>query len=67
MELIDASYAEQGHQVHQHPEGNRNAVTEHALSMLLGLLNKIHSSMEEIREMKWIGMQTVVRNCTEKQ
>jgi D-3-phosphoglycerate dehydrogenase len=55
LENIDISYAEKMDvDLISAPEGNRNAVGEHALGMLLGLMNKIRLGHESIRDGFWL-------------
>lgn len=54
MEIIDAEYARsKGIVVVNTPEGNCNAVGEHALSMLLSLFNHIVRADDEVRKQVW--------------
>lgn len=55
LESIDVAYAEKkGIHLIAAPEGNRNAVGEHALGMLLALFNNIKKADLEIRQGKWL-------------
>ena len=54
LENIDCDYAAQkGVFLISAPEGNRNAVGEHCLAMLLSLFNKLNVSNHEVRQGKW--------------
>ena len=54
MEIVDKVYAaEKGVAVLSSPEGNRNAVAEHALGMLLALANNMVRSNKEVKNFTW--------------
>jgi D-3-phosphoglycerate dehydrogenase len=54
LESIDCDYAAaKGIALIAAPEGNRNAVGEHTLALLLALLNKINTADREIRQGNW--------------
>lgn len=55
LENIDCDYAEEkGVYLISAPEGNRNAVGEHTLGMLLSLFNKLNKANSEVRQGKWL-------------
>ncbi|WP_418636478.1 2-hydroxyacid dehydrogenase [Winogradskyella sp.] len=55
LENIDCDYAKKK-DIHliSAPEGNRNAVGEHALGMLLSLFNKLNKADREVRQGQWL-------------
>lgn len=54
LESIDCEYATtKGVHLIAAPEGNRNAVAEHALGMLLSLFNNLNKANSEVRSGKW--------------
>lgn len=55
LENIDCDYAKEKN-IHliSAPEGNRNAVGEHTLGMLLSLFNKLNKADAEVRKGKWL-------------
>jgi D-3-phosphoglycerate dehydrogenase len=55
MENIDVAYAEsKGIRCLNSPEGNKDAVAEHALGMLLGLFNNLCRVNHQVRDGLWI-------------
>jgi len=55
LENIDCDYTEsKGIYLISAPEGNRNAVGEHTLGMLLSLFNKLNKADNEVRQGKWL-------------
>ena len=54
LESIDCDYAlRKGVHLIAAPEGNRNAVGEHALGVLLSLMNKLNKADREVRSGHW--------------
>ncbi|GAA4233279.1 2-hydroxyacid dehydrogenase [Postechiella marina] len=55
LENIDCDYAKsKGITLIAAPEGNRNAVGEHSLGMLLSLFNKLNKADAQVRAGKWL-------------
>jgi D-3-phosphoglycerate dehydrogenase len=55
LENINCTYAESKNiTLIAAPEGNRNAVGEHCLGMLLSLLNKLNKADREVRNGQWL-------------
>lgn len=55
LENIDCEYAASKKiELIAAPEGNRNAVGEHSLAMLLSLFNKLNKADNEVRNGKWL-------------
>ena len=54
LESIDVEYAaSQGIKLFSAPEGNRNAVGEHALGMVLSLFNKLSTANQQVKNGLW--------------
>jgi D-3-phosphoglycerate dehydrogenase len=55
LENIDCDYAASKNiELIAAPEGNRNAVGEHSLAMLLSLFNKLNKADKEVKTGKWL-------------
>ena len=55
LENIDTDYCKKNNiQVFRSPEGNMDAVGEHALGMLLSLFNNLNRSVLEVKQGKWL-------------
>ncbi len=55
LESIDLEAASQkGISLFSAPEGNRNAVAEHTLGMILSLFNKLNTADKQVKEGQWL-------------
>lgn len=54
LDIIDLPYAKEvGIEIISSPEGNANAVAEHALGMLLGLMHRLHHAHNNVSSLQW--------------
>jgi D-3-phosphoglycerate dehydrogenase len=54
LDIIDVEYAESKHiQVFNAPEGNRDAVAEHTIGLILSILHRIPKSNQEVKNFIW--------------
>lgn len=67
MENIDLNYAaSRGIHCLNAPEGNRQAVGEHALGMLLNLFNRINIADDEVRRGLWLRQENTGEELDQK-
>ncbi len=58
MENIDLVFAfNRGIQCFNSPEGNANAVAEHALALLLTLSNRLHVALPQVKNKQWLRLE----------
>ena len=54
LEIIDLIYAEKkGVKIFNSPEGNRDAVGEHAIGMILSLFNQLNQAHQDVLKFSW--------------
>jgi D-3-phosphoglycerate dehydrogenase / 2-oxoglutarate reductase len=67
MESIDVDYAKKkGIKCYNSPEGNRDALGEHAIGMLLSLMNNMQRADRQVRENKWLREENRGEEVKEK-
>ncbi len=54
LDIIDVEYAlSKNIEVFNAPEGNRDAVAEHTLGLILGIMHKINKAHQEVKQLTW--------------
>jgi D-3-phosphoglycerate dehydrogenase len=67
LDIIDQELAKQKEiLLINSPEGNRDAVAEHSIGLMLSVLNNMHTSFEDLKKFNWTRNQSIGEEINQK-